>query len=95
MSKQIPANLRERIRERDGGECQYCFAPGAHLHHIAFGGTGRQRVHEEANIITLCYPCHVIAHNSAKMRRWCEGWSRKHYGGRVDELKRKKWSVEK
>ena len=95
MSKQIPANLRKRIQERDSDTCQCCFAPGAQLHHIVLAGMGRQRVHEDYNLVTLCYTCHDAAHQSDMMRRWCEDWSRKRYGSKVDELKSRKWSGEK
>ena len=93
MANPIPKKLQMEVWERDGGECQYCHAPGSlPPHHSVFGGTGRKRVHRIEILITLCYRCHRLAHTTKEMRAWCENWSRERYGVIVDELRRAKWS---
>ena len=92
MPNPIPKKLQMQVWERDGGECQYCHAPGAHIHHCVYGGGfGRKRVHRLENLVLLCVRCHGLCHTLESMRRWAENWSRKIYGGIVDELKREKW----
>ncbi len=87
----------KQVVERDDNTCQRCGKWGCALHHIVYGGTGCKRNDKVWNIISLCSPdgCHDLAHSCDEVRRWCEDWSRQRYGSKIDELKAKKWSVEK
>lgn len=91
----IPKKLIKAILERDDGICQYCGRQGANIHHIAYGGTGRKRIHCIENLITLCLECHREAHSNKEMRAWTYEWSRQKYGDKVDKLLQEKWSNEK
>ena len=91
----IPKPVREQVSERDKETCQRCYAQGCHIHHIVHGGTGRRRIHEIYNLITLCLECHTKAHTEPQTRKWTYEWSRERYGGLIDELERKKWSADK
>lgn len=60
---QIPARVRARVFERDGGRCQHCtrkLGPGftkfAFDHVVALANGG---AHSEANIQLLCSECHA------------------------------------
>ena len=92
----IPRKLILAVWERDEGLCQKCGGQGSSPpHHIAYGGTGRKRVHRVENLITLCMDHHTEAHSTRAMRTWTEDWSRNKYGPVIDELLSKKWSGEK
>ncbi len=53
------AALRAFVITRDGGRCQRCPSPGAHVHHLTY-----ERVTEEAlgDLLLLCVPCHDLEH---------------------------------
>ena len=91
----IPKKIIKAILERDDGMCQCCGRQGANIHHIAFGGTGRKRLHIKENLITLCLDCHREAHTSKDMREWTYAWSRQRYGNVIDKLLAEKWSSNK
>ena len=94
-SNPIPKSIILQVMERDEGICQYCGRQGANIHHIAYGGTGRKRIHCIENLITLCLECHREAHSNKEMRDWTYTWSRQKYGDKVDKLLAEKWSNEK
>lgn len=88
--KQIPHKRKKEVFERDGGNCQYCGKNGSEIHHIISAGMGRRRDHSIENLLTLCYLCHSLAHLDKDMRAWCKAWSRRQYGGTVDEIEKHK-----
>lgn len=91
MTKQIPDKIRKAVMERDEGQCQYCSRPASQLHHIVYGGTGRKRIHEEYNIISLCWTHHEKVHSDKETREWTYEWSRDLYGDKIDKLLKEKW----
>lgn len=71
---EIPAEMRERVRERDGGFCRVCgeFAGDrAVLHHIVYGGPevgmGGRRWHAAGNLVTLTNGCHSLVHSNQRL----------------------------
>ena len=56
------AELKEAIRERDGGVCQSCGGPprrkSLDVHHL----DGDKRNCEPSNLVSLCHPCHQKLH---------------------------------
>lgn len=63
----IPEELRKRVLERDRGRCRFCGVDrNLHLHHIVYRSQGG--LHEESNLITLCFKCHETVHSDKK--RW-------------------------
>ena len=64
---QIPAKVKQRVYERDGGCCVVCGSnrgqPNAHYIARSHGGLGI-----EQNIVTLCANCHH-AYDNSPMRR--------------------------
>ena len=95
MAKPIPKKLIQAVLNRDDEICQRCGRQGATIHHIVFGGTGRQRIHIKENLITLCLDCHRLVHRNEEMREWTYYWSRKKYGHVVDKLLADKWNDKK
>jgi 5-methylcytosine-specific restriction endonuclease McrA len=54
--------LRLRVLQRDGWRCQTCGAmANLEVHHLQF--RSRQGENCEENLITLCSPCHKLAHS--------------------------------
>ena len=69
MKNDIPFAVRKVLDERDQRFCRMCghYAGAARQHHhVVFGGdargTGGRRVHEPAQMVTLCLRCHERAH---------------------------------
>jgi len=66
--KDFSESLKERIRERDNHECQYCGTLESELyqrlscHHINY----QKADNREENLISLCQECH----NKTNYRRW-------------------------
>lgn len=58
---------RLRIMERDGWKCGRCGSKKTllHVHHIRYNG-GEPWDSIEADLITLCEPCHTAAHEELK-----------------------------
>jgi len=52
----IPPEVKERVRERDGGACVYCGMTGDPVAHYIPRSQGGRGVEE--NILTLCPDCH-------------------------------------
>lgn len=71
----IPDGVRDGVDERDGGHCrlcgQQCGDRRVH-HHVHYGGSDRgmggRRRHRVEEIVTLCNPCHGLAH--ANKHKW-------------------------
>jgi 5-methylcytosine-specific restriction endonuclease McrA len=61
--------LREWIRERDGGRCQLCGRPGHQVHHVIPRGRFYREwytftdVHDERNLMLVCFRCHNRIHS--------------------------------
>ncbi len=75
MKHDIPFEVRKVCDERDGRYCRLCGAyagTARQHHHVVFGGTDRgmggRRVHDPAEIVSLCLKCHGRAH--ADKSRW-------------------------
>ena len=67
---EIPIKVKLKVRERDGGRCIICGAPGlpeAHFIRRSRGGLGI-----EQNIITLCRPCHYEFDEGKKHKEYTE-----------------------
>lgn len=88
---QIPAKVRKKVIERDGGCCVICGRPTTILHHVVNGGMGRRRNHHIANLMCLCVGCHRRVHegkDAEDLQRWTEARSRRMYGDVIDRIKR-------
>lgn len=73
--KPIPANVRDQVRVRSGGQCEWverighgeswrCPLAAAHMHHIepkGMGGTSQPDMPD--GLVHLCSPHHDRAHN--------------------------------
>lgn len=61
-----PADVRERVRARDGA-CRRCggSSGGLHVHHIKY--RSELGPHEDWNLITLCLRCHETMHSNKKL----------------------------
>lgn len=60
----IPKRIKDKVYERDGGYCIFCYRPGlpeAHYISRAHGGLGI-----EENVVTVCRLCHDRLDNSSK-----------------------------
>lgn len=74
MSSEYPQNwdeIRNRVYQRDGYECQNCGIKGGrngnaelHAHHIVPKASGGS--HSEQNLVTLCKDCHNAIHHDDK-----------------------------
>jgi len=70
---QIPAETRERVKDRDGFRCQLCGEAGPetggvavlHVHHKSSDPDDCE-YHDAGNLITLCWQCHSWFHNRPK-----------------------------
>ena len=64
-SKRLPKELYNEVAERDNYTCQLCGWGGEaiHLHHISYGSS---RVHDNKNLIVLCYRCHDLVHSNKR-----------------------------
>lgn len=65
-------SIRRRIYKRDNYTCRNCGARGGrggnaelHAHHIVPKSKGG--VHDDANLVTLCEPCHDAIHKRTKL----------------------------
>lgn len=58
---------RPAIEERAGGMCEDCGAVGSTPHHI--NGRAGKLLNDETQIIFLCHPCHMKAHENLKESR--------------------------
>ncbi len=67
---QIPVETRERVKDRDGFQCQLCSEAGPqaggvavlHVHHKSSDPDDCE-YHDAENLITLCWQCHSWFHN--------------------------------
>jgi hypothetical protein len=65
-AKDVPAAIREKVRERSGGVCEICHAaPATDQHHRKY--RSRQGEHTVENLLDVCGPgnafgCHADAH---------------------------------
>lgn len=63
ISANIPNLIRKQVYRRDGFRCALCDSQqGLQIHHVvprSQGGTN-----DEANLITLCWKCHAVAHGT-------------------------------
>lgn len=57
---------RERIKERDNGECQQCGAPGTQIHHVKPRGSGQGKG-VYTNGLLLCTRCHQHCHDNPEI----------------------------
>lgn len=63
----------QRIGERDGWRCVRCGASNnleSVPHHIIFKSQGGRGT--EDNGVTVCRPCHDLAHSNKEVREWFE-----------------------
>jgi hypothetical protein len=78
MARDIPADVRAQVDERDRRHCRFCGRQLGHrriMHHIRYGGDevgmGGPRYHHVDNIITLCGTwdgdCHMKVHSNKKL----------------------------
>ena len=66
----IPAKVRERVYERDGGRCIFCGSagiPNAHYVPRSKGGLGVER-----NVLCACVMCHHLMDNSSDRKLFQE-----------------------
>jgi 5-methylcytosine-specific restriction endonuclease McrA len=79
----------KRIKQRDGYVCQRCGRQpdprGLHVHH-RFRRTITSLRHEDDNLVTLCYGCHMWAHSNPFDAHVL--WSKQLGERRYDELSR-------
>jgi 5-methylcytosine-specific restriction endonuclease McrA len=77
---EIPLEVKEAVYERDGGACIWCAKrgePNAHYIPRSQGGLGI-----EENILTLCWPCHMLydqSDNRAKMGEFFKDYLKSKY----------------
>ena len=77
---EIPPEVKKAVYERDGGACLWCAMrgePNAHYIARSQGGTGI-----EANILTLCWGCHMKYDQSehrGKMREFFKNYLKSKY----------------
>jgi 5-methylcytosine-specific restriction endonuclease McrA len=64
LDRENYGQLQRQVLERDGWHCQWCGSM-RHLevHHQVF--RSQSGSDEEPNLITLCAPCHAMAHRKA------------------------------
>lgn len=69
MTKGISNATRKLVNERDKGRCWICGAnwKPIHLHHIR-NRQFRSLIDEPNNLVSLCYECHSMVHQSN--RKW-------------------------
>lgn len=66
--KTLPQEIRVNVLARDDCRCAICGTPnGAEIHHIIPRGQGGKDYY--ANLITLCWRCHKVAHGT-RMPGW-------------------------
>ena len=64
----IPKAVKERVYERDGGRCIFCWHPGLpNAHYI---GRGQGGLGIEQNIVTACARCHGELDNGKDIKTY-------------------------
>lgn len=86
--KDIPKDIRRFVLERDRHCCVRCGSMnGLHLHHIITKGRYDPRlynfkngVHDQRNLMTVCFVCHDSIHKYPDMMKWALTWQKKRFG---------------
>lgn len=60
----LDADLRRRVRTRDGNVCRWCGRSGEQIHHIWYRSQGG--ADHVSNLILLCADHHAMAHSNKK-----------------------------
>lgn len=91
----IPAKVKRRVNDRDGGRCIFCGGyglPEAHIIPRSHGGLGI-----EQNIVTACRPCHDRMDNSVDRPRMLQAAKKymiQTYGGwNENECIYRRWQI--
>ena len=74
--------IRQKVLERDGYECQKCHNPGSDVHHKTYEHWGKEPLDD---LVTLCRPCHDNHHILQK-----EAIQRRKLGKKARRVKKNK-----